>query len=206
MIVSEGEHFMEYSASGVKYLLWFVETRETARLLKDHSPDEVREMALNENIYQQKDRSRIINEYGCIIRRLQAIPESLNSMLLDTDVATAKIIVLVSAMASDRLLFELMHEVYQSKIHLGEEEWKDSDLNIFFSNKADQSDLIAGWTEATIKKLKQAYTRCLLEAGALKKESARIKKIQKLYIDPELRQILLKESMGDYLYALTGER
>ena len=55
---------MEYSASGVKYLLWFVETRETARLLKDHSPDEVREMVLNENIYQQKDHSRIINEYG----------------------------------------------------------------------------------------------------------------------------------------------
>ena len=197
---------MEYSASGVKYLLWFVETRETARLLKDHSPDEVREMALNENIYQQKDRSRIINEYGCIMRRLQAIPESLSSMLLDTDVATAKIIVLVSAMASDRLLFELMHEVYRPKIHLGEEEWKDADLNIFFSSKADQSDLISGWTEATIKKLKQAYTRCLLEAGALKKESAKIKRIQKLYIDPELRQILLEESMGDYLYAITGER
>ncbi len=197
---------MEYSASGVKYLLWFVETRETARLLKDYSPDKVREMALNENIYQQKDRSRIINEYGCIMRRLEAIPESLRGMLLNTDVATAKIIVLVSAMASDRLLFELMHEVYRSKIHLGDDEWKDSDLNIFFSNKADQSELVSGWTEATIKKLKQAYTRCLLEAGALKKENARIKKIHKLYIDPELRQNLLNESMGDYLYALTGER
>lgn len=197
---------MEYSASGVKYLLWFVETRETARLLKDHSPDEVREMVLNENIYQQKDRSRIINEYGCIIRRLQAIPESLCDMLINTDVATAKIIVLISAMASDRLLFELMYEVYRSKIHLGEDEWKESDLNIFFSNKADQSDLIFSWTEATVKKLKQVYTRCLLEAGALIKESTRIKKIHKPYIDPELRQILLNEAMGDYLYALTGER
>lgn len=197
---------MEYSASGVKYLLWFVETRETARMLKEYSPDEIREMALNENIYQQKDRSRIINEYGCIMRRLQVIPESLRSMLLNTDVATAKIIVLISAMASDRLLFELMYDVYRSKIHLGEEEWKDSDLNIFFGNKSEQSDVISNWTEATIKKLKQAYTRCLLEAGALSKESARIKKIHKLYIDPELRQTLLNESMGDYLFALTGER
>ncbi len=197
---------MEYSASGVKYLLWFVETRETARMLKEYSPDEIREMALNENIYQQKDRSRIINEYGCIMRRLQVIPESLRSMLLNTDVATAKIIVLISAMASDRLLFELMYDVYRSKIHLGEEEWKDSDLNIFFGNKSEQSDVISSWTEATIKKLKQAYTRCLLEAGALSKESARIKKIHKLYIDPELRQTLLNESMGDYLFALTGER
>lgn len=196
---------MEYSASSVKYLLWFVETRETARLMKDHSPDDVREMVLTDNVYQQKDRSRIVNEYGCIMRRLQAIPESLRSMLLNTDVTTAKLIVLISAMASDRLLFELMHEVYRAKIHLGEDEWKDSDLNIFFSNKADQSELVAGWTEATIKKLKQVYTRCLLEAGVLVKESTKIKKIHKPYIDPELQQILLKDSMGDYLYALTGE-
>ena len=197
---------MEYSASGVKYLLWFVETRETARLLRDYSPTEIREMALNENIYQQKDRSRIVNEYGCIMRRLQAIPESLSDMLINTDVATAKVIVLISAMASDRLLFELMYEVYRSKLHLGEDEWRDSDLNIFFSNKADQNDHISGWTEATVKKLKQAYTRCLLEAGALRKASARIKKISKPYIDSGLRQILLNESMGDYLYALTGEK
>ena len=204
--MSGREHFMEYSASGVKYLLWFVETRETARLLEDHSEDDVREMVLNENVYQQKDRRRVISEYGCIMRRLQAIPEGLRRMLLHTDVATAKLIVLVSAMASDRLLFELMYEVYRTKIHLGEEEWKEADLNIFFSRKADQSELIAGWTEATIKKLKQVYTRCLLEAGMLKKESAKMKKISKPYIDPEFRQILLNESMDDYLYALTGEK
>ena len=163
MSVPGREHFMEYSASGVKYLLWFVETRETARLLKDHSEEEVREMVLNENVYQQKDRRRV-------------------------------------------MLFELMYEVYRTKIHLGEEEWIDADLNIFFGRKADQSELIAGWTEATIKKLKQVYTRCLLEAGMLKKESAKTKKITKPYIDPEFRQILLDESMDDYLYALTGEK
>ena len=53
---------MEYSASSVKYLLWFVETRETARMLKGHSPEEIRNIVLEENTYQQKDRSRIINE------------------------------------------------------------------------------------------------------------------------------------------------
>ena len=40
----------------------------------------------------------------------------------------------------------------------------------------------------------------------LKKESAKMKKISKPYIDPEFRQILLNESMDDYLYALTGEK
>ena len=104
---------MEYSASSVKYLLWFMETKETTRLLKDHSPEKVRELVLEQNIYQQKDRRRIINQYGCISRRVDAMPEKLRELLLRADVSTAKLIVLISAMASDRLLFELVYEVYR---------------------------------------------------------------------------------------------
>lgn len=197
---------MEYSASSVKYLLWFMETRETTRLLKDHSPEKVRELVLEQNIYQQKDRRRIINQYGCISRRVDAMPEKLRELLLRADVSTAKLIVLISAMASDRLLFELVYEVYRVRIRLGENEWTDSALNIFFNSKAEQNDLIAGWTEATVKKLKGTYTKYLLEAGMLRKERGRAKKIVRPFIDQELRQVLLEESMARFLYALTGEQ
>lgn len=197
---------MEYSASSVKYLLWFMETKETTRLLKDHSPEKVRELVLEQNIYQQKDRRRIINQYGCISRRVDAMPEKLRELLLRADVSTAKLIVLISAMASDRLLFELVYEVYRVRIRLGENEWTDSALNIFFNSKAEQNDLIAGWTEATVKKLKGTYTKYLLEAGMLRKERGRAKKIVRPFIDQELRQVLLEESMARFLYALTGEQ
>lgn len=196
---------MEYNASTVKYRFWFVETRETARLLAEHTPEETQRIAYEGNLYQQKDKARITNEYGCIMRRLQSIPVSLKELLLTTDVSTAKLIVLISAMASDRLLFELMQEVYRVKIHLGDDEWKGSDLNIFFSNKADQSELIAGWTEGTVNKLKQVYTRFLVEAGLLCKVNTKLSRIAKPYIDPELKDILLKESMDGYLYSLTGK-
>lgn len=196
----------EYSASGVKHLLWFVETRETARLLQEKTPEEVRSIVLEENIYQQKDHSRIINEYGCILKRIQAMPQSLTDLLLHTDVTTAKLIVLISAMATDRLLFELVYEVYRGKIRLGEEELKDSDLNMFFSTKAIQSDLVAGWTVATVTKLKRTYARFLLEAGLLRLEGTRTRKINRPFMNPDLRQLLLKESMSAYYYALTGEQ
>lgn len=197
---------MEYIASAVKYRLWFVETRETARMLQNCSAEEVRNTVIRENIYQQRDRSRIINEYGCIIRRLEAIPEKLKGLLLQGDVSTAKLVVLISAMASDRLYFEFMHDVYRRKLQLGEEELKDSDWNIFFESKADQSELIAGWTEATVKKIKNSYTNYLLDAGMICKEGSRRKVITKPYIDPDLRQILRQESMEGYLYTLTGEQ
>ena len=137
---------------------------------------------------------------------MEAIPEKLKTLLLQTDVATAKLIVLISAMASDRLLFEFMHDVYRIKLHLGEEELKDSDWSIFFGDKADQSELVAGWTEGTKKRLKGSYTKYMLDAGLIRREGSRKKMITKPYIDPELRQILLQESMAGYLYALTGEQ
>ena len=197
---------MEYSASAMKYSFWFVGTREIARMLQDRSADEVRKIVIEENIFQQRDRSRAINEYGCIIRRLEAIPDKLKVMLLKADVSTAKLIVLISAMASDRLFFELMHDVYRRKLHLGEEELKDSDWSIFIREKAEQSELVAGWTEGTMKRIKSSYTRYLLDAGLIRKEGYRQKLIMRPYIDPELRQILLQESMDGYLNALTGEQ
>ena len=197
---------MEYSAGGVKYLLWFVETRETIKLLQNHDVDEVKKIVIDENIYQQKARSRIISEFGCIKRRILAIPEELSSYMLRTDVNTAKLIALISAMASDRLLFELVYEVYRNNLLMGEEDFTEANLNIFFSNKTKQSDVIASWTEVTIKKLKQTYTRFLIEACLLHKISQSEKKIVKPYIEQELREILLRNDMEKYLFALTGER
>lgn len=197
---------MEYSAGGVKYLLWFVETRETIKLLQDHDIEEVKKIVIDENIYQQKAQSRIISEFGCIRRRISSIPDELSGFMLRTDVNTAKLIALISAMASDRLLFELVYEVYRYKLRMGEEDFADADLNIFFSDKIKQSDVIASWTEATIKKLKQTYTKFLIEAGILQKISKSEKKIIKPYIEQELREILLRNDMEKYLFALTGER
>lgn len=196
---------MEYSAGSVKYLLWFIETRETARLLKDHSPDEVKSMVLSENIYQQKDRSRLISEYGCIIRRLNAIPSELVDLMLQTDVSTARIIVLISAMASDRALYELMYEVYREKLRLGEDEFTDVDFVRFFDSKAEQNGTVASWTDATRRKLRQVYSRMLAEAGLLRLDGKR-RYITRPYIDISLRDVMCSNGMEQYISALTGER
>lgn len=197
---------MEYSASSVKYLLWFMETKETVRLLQNHNMTELREIVLQDNVYQQKSKDRIINEFGCIKKRIEAVPEELMRLLLVTDVGTAKLITLISAMASDRMLFELVYEVIREKMRFGEDAFRDADLNMFFGRKQDQDEKVAGWTEATVKKLKSSYTRFLLESGLLVVNENKEKHIAKPYIEDELRTMLLKNNMQDYLYALTGEQ
>ena len=44
---------MEYNAASVKFLLWHVETKETAKLLQEHSFDEIRRMVLEDNKNQE---------------------------------------------------------------------------------------------------------------------------------------------------------
>lgn len=195
----------KYSAGSVKYLLWFVETKETVRLCQDHTMAEVRDIVIKDNVYQQRAQSRMISEFGCIRRRIEETPKDVMNLILTADVSTAKIIALISAMESDRMLFELVYELYGDKLRLGEDEITDADMNIFFDRKMDQDIAVAAWTEVTVKKLKSTYIKFMIEAGILKKESGS-NKIAKPYIDDELRQALKANEMTQFIYAFTGER
>ena len=196
---------MEYSASATKYLFWFVETRETARLLNAHTMDEVRDIVIQDNLYQQKSDDRLRNEFGCIRSRLEALPEDLRKMIVTADIKTAKLITFIGCMAADRLLFDLMYEVFRDKLFLGGTEISEADLNIFFKNKQDQNEKVATITDTSIKKLKQVYSKYMFEAGLLTGKTTE-KIIVKPYIDPDLRYALKQNAMERYLAALTGER
>lgn len=196
---------MEYNASATKYLFWFVETKETARLLGNHSMDEVREIIISDNLYQQKSESRLKNEFGCIKGRLEALPEELRRMMITSDIKTSKLITFIGCMASDRLLFDLMYEVYRNKLYYGGTNITDADLNVFFKDKQDQNEKVAAITDTSIKKLKQVYCKYMKEAGLLSGKVSE-KTIEKPYIDQDLRYALQRNAMEKYLIALTGER
>ena len=199
---------MEYSAGSVSKLFWYIETKETVKLLKDKSIDEVKEIVISDNLYQQKSEERLNREFSVISKRIMSLPESLRYMISDADIMTSKLIVITSIMATDRLFFELMYEVFREKIRMEEETLKDSDLNVFFRSKQEQSDVCAKWTDSAIKKLKQTFQKYMLEAQLLKNsESSKSEKIViKPYIEQELRQGLMSNDMEKYLYALTGEK
>ena len=97
-----------------------------------------------------------------------------------------------------------MYEVYRNKIHFGENSITEADFNIFILNKKEQSEKVNGFSDATLKKIRQVFTKYMLEAGLLTgKPSERL--ISLPYIDQEVKEILLRNNMDKYLYALTGE-
>lgn len=196
---------MEYSAGIVSKLLWFVETRETAKLLQENSYSEVERLVIENNLYQQNKLDRIRREFNCIKNRLQALPEELVKELIKTDISTAKIIVFISAMATDLLLFEFVYEVYRDKLRMADYKLEDIDFNVFFTNKLKQSEKVSGWSDSAIAKIKQTYGRYLFEAGLIE-GTKKNKKICRVYIDQDLRDILIRNNMEKYLIAITGER
>lgn len=195
---------MEYSAASTSNRLWYVETRETARLLQVHNWDEVKEIVIQDNLYQQKAESRLKNEFGWIQKRLKALPDELIRMIISSDINTAKIITFVSCMVTDRLLFEFMYEVYRNKVYFSEEEITDADWNIFFKDKQLQSEKVATFSEETKERLRQSYFKMMYEAGLLSNSKGK-KDIIKPILDQDLRFALQTNAMDKYIVALTGE-
>lgn len=198
----------KYSAGGVSKLLWYVETKETVKLLQSHTTTEVKDLVMSNNLYSQRSEDRLKREFNEIKKRILNLPPDIRNMIVSSDVSTSRLIVLIGVMTTDRMFFELMYEEYRRKLHMGDELWKYSDVNIFFRNKKEQNEDVARWTDKAVAKLKQTYHKYMLEAGILENitDNVNEKKISKPYIEQELRDKLLSNGMDKYLYALTGEK
>ena len=196
---------MEYSAGGTSNRLWYVETKETARLLQVNTWNEVKEIVISDNLYQQNTEYRLKREFNVIQKRINNMPEDLVKMLVKSDINTSKLITFVGCMTTDLLLFDFMYEVFRQKLYYGDETIADSDWNIFIKDKQEQSEKVAGFTDVTSAKLRQTYFKMLFEAGLLT-GSLSDKRVVKPYVDPDLKYMLQKNAMEKYYLALTGER
>lgn len=195
---------MEYSAGLTSKLFWLQESRKTAGyILKGYSKEDIRDIAWKENVYQVKAEYRAYEVLNGTYRRVSALPEAVLRVFVCSDAETAKVLNLIAILMDSRLFFEFLHEVYDEKIRLGEKEITDRDLNVFFSDKAIQSDVVAGWTDTAVRKLKQCFTRMMFEAGLLE-NSAKPRNIKRVHIDYRTEELLIANGMGEYLKVVRG--
>jgi len=196
---------LKYSAGMVSRPFWFHEFKKTARLMHDGmSISDIKTINRNENIYGAPTEYRASQIFNCVTGRIKAIGSKLLKLFAESDLATEKVIALLAIMKTDRLFFEFMYEVYREKLILGDPNFTDSDLNVFFSNKRNQNDRLARWTNYTVKRLIQCYTRVLFEAGLID-NSNEPRKIIRPLLDSALENYLKQNNMIQYAFALTGE-
>lgn len=204
-MTQEEKYVMEYSAGMVSCLFWFNETRKTAELLMaGKSRDEIKELALKENIYQARSEDRKRRIFGVAMKRLDSLPRDVIAAIAGWDADAAKLLVLISIMKTDLMFFEFMYEVFRQAVMLGEKELSSRAIDAFFDEKRAQSQEVAGWSQVAIEKLKQTYAKILAEAGLLS-ISKNKKKIITPPIDHRLRELADKNGLKPYLDVITGD-
>lgn len=196
----------EYSAGAVKHSFWFMEFRKVVQLLSEGKTlDEIKKLNQEENIFAAPTVMRATQIFNTVSARIKMLDESFYPVFVTSEVSTQKLFNLVATMAYDTLFGEFVYEVIREKMIIGNDEFADSDIRVFFKNKQLQDEKVAEWTDATLKRLGACYKTLLYEAGMTDK-GKECRKILKPILDPVMANWLNDYDMEIMVKALTGVR
>jgi hypothetical protein len=196
----------EYSAGAVKHSFWFMEFRKVVQLLSEGKTlDEIKKLNQEENIFGAPTVMRATQIFNTVSARIKMLDESFYPVFVTSEVSTQKLFNLVATMAYDTLFGEFVYEVIREKMIIGNDEFADSDIRVFFKNKQLQDEKVAEWTDATLKRLGACYKTLLYEAGMTDK-GKECRKILKPILDPVMANWLKDHDMELMVKALTGVR
>ena len=194
-----------YSAGAVKFSFWFMEFRKVVQLLAaGNDYKEIKKLSEEENIFGASTPARAAVICSTTIARAKALDPSFIPLFMDSDVGTQKLFALAAVLAHDTLFFDFVYEVVREKMIIGNNEFSDSDISIFFKNKQLQDGKVAKWTDATLNRLGKTYKTMLFESGMTDKGTPRI--ILKPILDPVMEHWLFDHDMEPIAKALTGVR
>lgn len=193
-----------YSAGLMSQSFWFHEFKKAVKLMKDGlSFDEIKKKCVEENLFGAAKEYRALRMAGYIVNRLKVMDDTMVDLFLTSDLATQKLINLITILKQDLLFFEFIYEVYREKVILGAETLDDMDVKSFFTKKESQSELILGWKESTKNHLRSSYTGFMADANLLSVVD-REKRITPPVLDIALERYLIATGEDTMVRALTG--
>ena len=194
----------KYSAGLMSQSFWFLEFKRVVRLRQEGiAYDDIKKKCMEENLFGAAKEYRALRMAGYIITRVRAMDDKLVNLFCSSDLATQKLINLVMILRTDRLFFEFVYEVYREKVILGTLVMEDADVNVFFTRKEAQSELVAGWKDSTKKHLRSCYLNFMTDANLLTVIDKK-KIITPPILDIALERYLQSENEDVMVKALTG--
>lgn len=168
----------------------FFEMRTTARLMSEGlNDDEVVDRIVEENLFQyptEKTIRRVAK--GCVTRLKSMDDESLIEAVASKPAETAKQICLYAMMKRYKLIWDFMITVIGEKYRVQDFSFGKMDVNVFFMQLQEQDDVVAGWSEKTIAKLRQVLINILVENDYL--SSIKADRINTVLITPILENAI----------------
>ena len=179
-----------YIASLTREPFLFYEMRTTAKLMVEGLSDsEIVDRICDDNLFQYPTEKSIRKMAKACVKRLKGMEdETLISAIESQPTDVAKQICLYALMKQSRLVWEFMLTVIGEKYRLRDTSFGKIDLNTFFLRLQEQDDVVAGWSETTITKLKQIITRILVENEYL--DDIRADHLNPVWLNPILENAI----------------
>lgn len=142
----------------------FYEMRTTAKLMREGlNDDEIIDRIVEDNLFQYPTEKSIRQMAKTCVNRLKAMgDENLIEAVASQSYETAKQICMYAMMKQYRLVWDFMITVIGEKYRIQNFSFSQMDVNVFFMQLQEQDDYVAGWSEATVKKIRQILIRVLV--------------------------------------------
>ena len=161
--ISESPYYGAGSITREQFL--FYEMRTSARLMNEGLTDEeILKRIVEENLFQYPTEKTIKQTAGACIRRLHAMNDSdLVNAIATQDLDTSKQVCLYAMMKQYRLIWDFMITVIGAKYRQQDYSFSRRDVNVFFLQIQEQDDLVASWSDSTVKRIQMVLMKILVE-------------------------------------------
>lgn len=168
----------------------FYEMRTTAKLICEGLEDnEIIDRIVEDNLFQYPTEKSIRRMAKACIVRLKGICDiDLVEAVASQSSETAKQICLYAMMKQYRLVWDFMITVIGEKYRMQNFSFSQMDVNVFFMQLQEQDDYVAGWSESTMKKIRQILIRVLAENEYL--DDIKADHINTVWLNPVLENAI----------------
>ena len=168
----------------------FYEMRTTARLMcEGHNDEEIINRIVKDNLFQYPTEKSIRQMAKACVNRLKAMEdEDLIDAIASQSSEIAKQICMYAMMKQNRLVWDFMITVIGEKYRMQNFSFSQMDVNVFFMQLQEQDDYVAGWSETTVKKIRQILIRVLAENEYL--DNIKADHINPVWLNPVLENAI----------------
>lgn len=179
----------------------FYEMRTTAKLMGEGlNEEEIINKIVEENLFQYPTEKSIRQMAKACVTRLKSMNDGdLIGAIVSQSSETAKQICMYAMMKRYRLVWDFMITVIGEKYRMQDFAFGQRDVNVFFMQLQEQDEYVAGWSETTVKKIRQILIRVLAENEYL--DDIKADHINPVWLNPVLENAI--RSNGD-VRALTA--
>lgn len=166
---------------------------------------EIYDLGMQDNYFDAMNIKRRQRYASNICKRLKVLDPYIIKSIVDNRSEVSRLLALYSLMKTDALFFEFMYEVYQQKLVLRQEYIEPSEMLAFIREKSMESEIVANWSDATVKRLLGGYRNSMVEGGVASKEKSKLK-VTPAYLPEHIKEHLVRSGDEKYVKAMLGDR